>query len=597
MCGIVALLGNGPAELVEYLLVATRHRGPDSSGRLDLAGCTLAMNRLSIRDPRPVADQPMSFDQRHLVYNGEIYNTDELRQELLRLGHSFETTGDTEIVLHAIAEWGAAACARMHGMYAFACWDERRQTLSVARDVFGIKPLYWASLPGGVIFASEAAPIAARVSGSVRPQAIDEYLHLGASITAPAWESVVEVEPGTWTDWHGDGTSVSTRFTPSTAERVASVSASDDLPATIVQVVGEHLLADRPLTLFLSGGFDSALLAVASKRAGVAPHALTIATSEAEVQRARSTARALELDHDVVTVPDRGLGARAERFLRALDQPTVDGFNTWLVAEAAHERGFPVALGGTGGDELLGGYGYSRLDDRVARVRRAWNALPSRARPGFAALGARVTGRSADRMGAILDAGDAAAQHRAWRMLFSSDEIRAMTGRPFAPSSRWSTDPTRPRREQLRALDFDTYLRPVLLRDSDVFSMAHGVELRVPLIDQRLLACAARTPDLDKLAVAHALDEPLLVERATEPKLPFALPWARWFDGPLSEQVAIVDGPDPWDGLIDPDAARGALGRRTDRDPLRTWALTALAHWLARPASIPSPAADPTRTP
>jgi asparagine synthase (glutamine-hydrolysing) len=205
---------------------------------------------------------------------------------------------------------------------------------------------------------------------------------------------------------------------------------------------------------------------------------------------------------------------------------------------------------------------------------------------------ARVAGHDPRRLEAILGSRSAAELHHSWRTLFTADEIEAMTGEQLELSARWATDPGQDLRTQLRDVDLNTYLRPVLLRDSDVFSMAHGVELRVPLVDRRLFAAVdAAGPGFDRAAFARQSSEPLLVECAAESKLPFSLPWARWLEGPLDSLTEPLQSADPWKGLIDPHAARACLTGAGGRSALRVWALVVLAHWLERAGKrhVPEP--------
>jgi asparagine synthase (glutamine-hydrolysing) len=241
-----------------------------------------------------------------------------------------------------------------------------------------------------------------------------------------------------------------------------------------------------------------------------------------------------------------------------------------------------VALSGLGGDELFGAYGYSRLGSVALRLGRAWRHVPGAVRHFGATTAARITGHDAGRVEAILDSRSAGELHCAWRTLFSRDEIAAMTGDELELSPRWASDPARDLRAQLRTVDLNTYLRPVLLRDTDVFSMAHGVELRVPLVDRRLFeAVEAAGPGFDRASFARQASEPLLVECAAEPKLPFSLPWGRWLEGPLRSLSVTLTGGDPWHGVIDAKAARACLAQSRGRNSLRTWALLVLAQWLA----------------
>ena len=370
VCGIVATAGS-PESRADAIVMALRHRGPDSFGSVSMATCGLAMARLAIMDPDPRADQPMEFAGATLVYNGEIYNFTSLRHHLEQRGHRFITTGDTEVLLHAVVEWGAAgACERLEGMFAFAVWDDRSHSLHLARDSFGIKPLYWLGDGGGLVAASEVTPLAAAFGLRPRPDAIREFLRFGSPVTDVAYERVAELEPGTILTWHDHTVRVHPFAAPSSNGATPAEAACSS--------IARQLRSDRPTALFLSGGFDSALLAAVAARTGAPVSALTLSTGDNvdDVRLAAETARHYGLVHEVVRVEEADLARSADEFLGALDQPTIDGFNTFLVARAAVDRGFPVALSGLGGDETLGGYGYSRRLRQVRRARRVWDRLP-----------------------------------------------------------------------------------------------------------------------------------------------------------------------------------------------------------------------------
>ncbi len=583
MCGIVAVLEGAGREIGSQLLEQLGHRGPDDAGSLQLDGCFLAMARLAILDPTARSNQPMSWKGHHLVYNGEIYNFRALRDELSARGVPFETSGDTEVVLKALVEWGADACERLSGMFAFALWDEHRRVLTVGRDSYGIKPLYWRALDGGgVALASEATPLAGVGTANVSLDAVREFLRLGSPVSSSIYTEVVEVQPGTVTAWTADGEVRTSSF-----ERRATD--MGDGPATLRAVAGELLLSDRPVALFLSGGFDSAAVASAIAATERKPVAITLATSGNgdDVERAAATAAHYGLEHHIspVTLADTESLLVVE-FLSAMDQPTIDGFNTFLVSRAAVERGFPVALSGLGGDELMGGYGYYRWQRQVDVAAAAWRRTPGTARSAAGALGARVLHRRPSEVAAILDAPSLAHRHLAWRSLFTSDEVARLTGADASASQRWLCDPAATPRRQLSKLDFETYLRPTLLRDTDIFSMANSVEVRVPLLDERfVMATQAMSRPLTKLDVAKAWDDDYLAKVAAMPKLTFGLPWRDWIRA-VVDKTGVLHGGDPWAGFVDPVEAKRFLTdteQSTRAGALRSWALVVLASWLARP--------------
>lgn len=583
MCGIVAVLKGAGSELGSQLLEQLGHRGPDDAGSLQLDGCFLAMARLAILDPTARSNQPMSWKGHHLVYNGEIYNYRALRAELSGRGVPFETSGDTEVVLKALVEWGAEACERLSGMFAFALWDEHRRVLTVARDRYGIKPLYWRAVDGGgVALASEATPLAGIGTAQVRLDAVREFLRLGSPISASIYTEVVEVQPGTVTTWDVDGEVRSTSFGCRATD-------TGDGPATLRAVAGEFLLSDRPVALFLSGGFDSAAVAAAIATADRKPVAITLATSSngEDVDRAAATAAQYGLEHHISPVTLADTESLLVDFLSAMDQPTIDGFNTFLVSRAAVERGFPVALSGLGGDEVMGGYGYYRWQRQVDVAAAAWRHTPAKARSAVGTVGARVLHRRPSEVAAILDAPSLAHRHLAWRTLFTGDEVARLTGADAPASQRWLCDPAASPRAQLSKLDFQTYLRPTLLRDTDIFSMANSVEVRVPLLDERfVMATQAMSRPLRKLDVAAAWGDDYLAKVAGLPKLTFGLPWRDWIRAVI-DKTGVLQGQDPWGGLLDPSEAKRFLtdAEQTSRaGALRSWALVVLASWLARPA-------------
>ncbi|MGB3676203.1 MAG: asparagine synthase-related protein, partial [Candidatus Nanopelagicales bacterium] len=332
MCGIVAAYGPGAAELVSQALPILEHRGPDSQGSIELGPCALGMVRLAVLDPLPRADQPMSRGHINLVFNGEIYNFRQLRDELFDLGHVFETTSDTEVVLCAILQWGPGALSRLDGMFGLAWWDQEIDTLFAARDRFGIKPLYWRGTPdGGVELASEVRALQ-RNESEVSRKAIAEYLVFGSPISCTIFSDAHELMPGNLLTINGAALTVTSWLEPA-----AQCERGVTSPAMALQsAIASHLVADRKVGVFLSGGFDSAIVARGIRDAGASPLAITLDTgaNAIEVAGAVRTAREYGLDHHVVTVQRDDLGRLAQDFITSQDQPTIDGFNTYLVSRA-----------------------------------------------------------------------------------------------------------------------------------------------------------------------------------------------------------------------------------------------------------------------
>ncbi|HSM13158.1 MAG TPA: asparagine synthase (glutamine-hydrolyzing), partial [Thermoanaerobaculia bacterium] len=371
MCGIAGMLrlaADGPAldraELAR-ISAALARRGPDGEKAWASAHgrALLAHRRLAILDPTPRADQPMlSADGRHaLILNGEIYDFREHRQRLVADGVPLRTTGDAEVLLELLAREGPAVLSSLRGMYAFALWDESRGELLLGRDPYGIKPLYYATTGGVLRFASQVRALEAgggvplevdreAVAGFLAWGAIPEPRTLRAAIRAlPAGhllrataDGPVRVEP--------------LPFRPPERE-------PRPVEAGLEECVRDHLVSDVPVALFLSAGLDSALVAALARRhLPEPPTALTLTFAEArgtardEEAGARAIAAALGLPHGVREVAGGEVRELLPEIVGAMDQPSIDGVNTWFVSKAAAEAGLKVALSGLGGDELLGGY-------------------------------------------------------------------------------------------------------------------------------------------------------------------------------------------------------------------------------------------------
>lgn len=585
MCGIVALVTPDGVDEARAMMESLRHRGPDAEGIQSYGRCTLAMTRLAILDPTSRANQPMGRGTKRLVYNGEVYNFRELRSELESQGVRFETSGDTEVVLFALERWGLGALARFRGMFALACWDVETGELWLARDRFGIKPLYWRAHGKGIAVASECRALRGEGPLEVNSSAVAEFLQFGSPLTAAIAAGVIELEPGTSMIWK-DGRIKSERF--------AGLPAADATPqeggagVAFADAVAMHLVSDRPVAVFLSGGFDSTTLMSACRAGSQMPLALTISHegNSEDVERARRTAAHYGAIHEIVPVSVSDVVARMPRLVAAMDQPSIDGVNTYLVSAAARERGIPVALSGLGGDEVLGGYSYHSVTSPQALASRIWRRSPMPVRSVAGRVIGRRSGQSGERVSSVLAARTPQERFCAYRELFTEEEVRQLVGSAVDRSRpRWNLDPALTERSQYAALDFDLYLRPTLLRDSDVMSMANGVEVRVPYLDGEFVATtlgASRVPS--KVEFAEALDDAYLAVVAGEPKRTFAMPWRAWLPTVVSTYSdLLLSQADPWGGAIDDRRARDVLRRPLPpgrMGPLRTWALVVLALWM-----------------
>jgi asparagine synthase (glutamine-hydrolysing) len=552
-------------------LIATRDymaaRGPDGAGYWsDESGkCLLGHRRLAIVDLSEQGSQPMTSQHGHHVvtYNGEIYNYPELRRELEGEGVVFRTAADTEILLHLYARKGAMMLGRLRGMFAFAIWDERRQGLLLARDPYGIKPLYTANDGWTLRFASQVKALLAGggLSRDREPAGLVGY-HLFGHVPDPftLYRDIRALPAGHYQWIDAGGAREPVRYF-NLAEKL--VDARGPAPATPFEVtlrhalresVSAHLLADVEVGLFLSSGLDSAALVAAlgdlgrrnipaitlgfSEYEGKAADEVPLATDLAERYGARSIVRRVneaEFRDDLPSI------------LEAMDQPSIDGINSWFVAKAARERGLKVALSGLGGDELLGGYPsfkdlprWRRRYGAVARVPGAGLA----ARLAFRTFGRRFAAENPKAPSALALGGGWGAFYLLRRGLFMPSELAdlmepaqfrdglrrleaiAMLENALHPDP--GSDMAR-----VATLESRFYMGNQLLRDADWAGMAHSLEIRVPFVDAWLLRSVAPyfdhvAPPAGKQALSRTPERPLPAEVTDRPKTGFTVPVDRW---------------------------------------------------------------------
>src|SRR5262245_55933038 len=381
MCGIAGIIGqlnDANRAALGRMSEALEHRGPDGEGSWSSApdsagrGAMLAFRRLAILDLTPAGEQPMvdPLTGHVVVYNGEIYNYIELRERLAAQGHTLRSSGDTAVMLRALASHGHAAVSWLRGMFAFALWDPAKRELLMARDPLGIKPLYFArndqpNAPWSLIFASEVrALLASGLLGKVRlnPLAAASIAWNGFLVTPETAVAGIEtVWPGELRIFDGAGKERRREHYWSVPQaREAAPVAESELADALGRCVRLHLASDVPLAVFLSGGVDSSAVANLAQKASSTPvHTFTLAFEEQEYNEApiaRRIAQAIGTRHQEILLTERRFIDELEPALDSLDQPTFDGLNSYSMARAGREAGVTVALVGTGGDELFGGY-------------------------------------------------------------------------------------------------------------------------------------------------------------------------------------------------------------------------------------------------
>ena len=601
------------------MLARISHRGPDGEGRsVEERGewsLALGHRRLSIIDLETGA-QPMASERAKITYNGELYNFRELRHALETRGHVFQTKSDTEALLRHVTEHGTAGLDALSGMFAFALWDDRDQSLLLARDRAGIKPLYYAELPGGgLAFSSELASLMTHpsVDRTLSEDGLVSYFF--SDYVQPPHTMIAgakKVRPGHYLVWKDGVLSEQKPFWSIPAPRSrAEVGKGErelasELWRKIDGAVERQLVADVPVGIFLSGGLDSSAVAtLARRRTGGATKAFSIAFDDPtfdESTYARSVARSIGAVHVEETLREQDLLDVLDGALDRLDEPLADPsyLPTYLLSRLAAKH-VKVVLGGDGGDELWGGYPTYRAHEHARHYGRIPSLLRDRVvAPLVARLPVDDRYQSLEwkvrRFTERFDE-DPVTRHLRWMSSVDLPDLaRALPGaRGLLPETMRARLPaTRDALHRILALDFSTYMSGSVLTKVDRASMAHGLEVRPPLLDNDLIEFAFSLPSSYKL---RGKTTKYLLKRAARghvpydiiarPKKGFGIPLAAWMRGALREPIsAIVERSPIWDsGMVDRATFRTwndeHQERRADRSkPL--WALLVLHHWLSR---------------
>jgi asparagine synthase (glutamine-hydrolysing) len=604
---------------VAAMNAALAHRGPDGEGCFVEGLLGLGHRRLAVIDPSPGGQQPMhsSCGRYAVSYNGELYNYRELRRVLADAApeHPFRTQSDTEVLLAAFRHWGEACLDRLQGMFAFALWDKRERELWLVRDRLGVKPLYYAQQGDQLVFASELRALMA--SGLVerkldRRATIDYLRYQRVHGRRTLVDGVRSLPPGAVLRWRDGHTRLRHYWTlPGAAPEPPPSQPRewhDRLREHLELAVERRLVADVPLGAFLSGGIDSsAVVALMSRVAGGRVNTFSVAFDDPnydESRYARLVAERFGTEHHELMLTQERLLALLPEALEAQDHPSGDGPNSFVVSKLAKEANMTVALSGLGGDELFAGYPLFRqlawVDSlRPLRLapqfvrRRAGGAL-RRLRPGVA------SNKLAELLAGPIDLAHAYPLMRQsllddeldelWtdgRASNTANEVVALVEEQCGDAALEAL----PRRGRISALEIASYLGPVLLRDTDQMSMAHGLEVRVPLIDHQLVELALRAPNslsrgrTPKAMLVGCLDNLLPRAVVERKKMGFVFPWARWMRAQLAplcrERLASL-GRRSW---FDAAALDDLWQRFAAEDPTtswsRIWALVALETWLS----------------
>ncbi|HEX8647519.1 MAG TPA: asparagine synthase (glutamine-hydrolyzing) [Thermoleophilaceae bacterium] len=625
MCGICGqasldgVSGRDPAVL-SAMNDALVHRGPDSDGMLLDGPVGLAMRRLSIIDLAG-GDQPIANEDGtvHVVQNGEIYNYRELMEGLRERGHRFSTRSDTEVVVHLYEECGPSFVDELRGMFGIALWDAARRRLVLARDRFGIKPLYWASAAGTLSWASELKALMRQpdLPAEVDPAALEAFLAFN-SIPAPLtiYRHVRKLPPGHVLVWEGGEPRVERYARPGPPPDGEPLSGSEDelaaeLRDRLRDSVRAHLVADVPVGVLLSGGIDSsALAALASQESGTTRvKTFSIGFEERsfnELDQARLVAERYGTDHhELVVRPDAA--ALLHELAIYFDEPFADSsaLPTYLVSKLASEH-VKVALSGEGGDELFGGY-FTYVADMIA----PWVGRPAAAmRPLIERLPSSNRRTSLDYMAKRFARAarlPPLERHHGWKEIFSEDARAELLGgrRPAAPAdplaayrARYAETAGAEPLSRLQDVDIGIYLPDDLLTKTDRASMAHSLETRVPFLDAALADFALALPRRMRV---RGLQKKRLLRKAVEPLVPreiargrkrgFSIPAAAWLRGELEPFAREVLSPEAIrrQGYFEPAAVTRVLDRHVSgREDLsrQLWGLMSFALWHEQHARV-----------
>jgi asparagine synthase (glutamine-hydrolysing) len=624
VCGIAGLYDLPEAmDRLDGMVASLTHRGPDAGGVHVVdrpRPVALGHRRLSIIDLSRAADQPLTKDGLTVVFNGEIYNYRSLRHELDRLGIRFRTDSDTEVLLEAWRAWGPGALARLRGMFAFALLDEPSGRLVLARDPFGIKPLFWTERHGGVAFASELKALAAAFDDlEIDHRAlVASLLYYWVPESHCVYRSVSKLPPGTWLELNpGAAPRLHRYYDPAAASRAAVPPVgADELREVIARSVEAHLVADVPVGAFLSGGLDSSLITVLAARTHPGLDCFTIGFRAVDqrfeampddLHHARRLAdrHGLRL-HEIEIAPD--VAGLLPRLVEILDEPIGDAaaVNAYLVSAAARDAGLKVLLSGMGADELFGGYRKHYACLLAARYRRLPRFLRERTVTpavrrlpvGSARRGYRWS-RWAHRFLDFSDESEEAAFRRSYTH-YAPAELARLVGPELAPAIDELVEehariywegPSDDQVNRMCQTDLRLFLPGLNLAYTDRVSMAASVEVRVPFVDRDVVAAALAIPGTAKIrgrrtkAVLKDAARPLLPsDIVSRPKAPFSAPLRAWIRRDLREMVddCVAGGALVNSGLLDRQSVRAMIDddRRGVADRSKEiWHLLTLEAW------------------
>ncbi|MFC1925718.1 asparagine synthase (glutamine-hydrolyzing) [Chloroflexota bacterium] len=595
ICGIAAPDGATYRQTISNMITVMEHRGPDAQGIWEDQGICLGHCRLAIVGLGETGNQPMSNEDASIwiVFNGEIYNFVELRKDLIRLGHKFKSMTDTEVVIHLYEQYGKDCLSHLRGMFAFAIWDKNERTLFVARDRLGIKPLYYTFDGSRFAFSSEVRPF---IKAGLVPREVNAKGAIGffstGSVPQP-YTMVKNIEallPGHWLEYKDRKLRIEKywRLSFNPKEQTSREDARLEMRSSLEDSVKSHLISEVPLGAFLSGGIDSSIV-VALMRQFATGRLKTFnitfpEVSFSEAQYARLIATRFETEHTEYEIGCDQLKEELGNFIQAIDQPSMDGVNTFFVSKVTRECGIVVALTGLGGDELFCGY-----DSFKDIPRLYWGLTPLRIAPQgvrnilYKILSRNNAGIFRQKLASLMPSS------------FSLEEIYAAYKASFADGNLsnliktdvWDSldasfimdyicESHRAEKgadftDRIASLELTSYVSNQLLRDTDAVSMAHSLEVRVPYLDHQFVDKVTHLPshlrrkngNVPKALLVESMGELLSPEVVQRRKQGFNFPLDPWMRQGLKPVISEVLSPENVRrvGVLEPDAVESLWKR------------------------------------
>jgi asparagine synthase (glutamine-hydrolysing) len=621
MCGFVGSLappGRVANESMQRATAILAHRGPDDSGAACLTGpaweLKLGFRRLAILDLSAAGHQPMADPEsgNWIVFNGEIYNFRTIREVLQAEGIPCTTHCDTEVLLKAYRKWGIECLQRLRGMFAFALWDCREQHLLLARDRLGVKPLYYHHAGDVLLFASELRALLATglVEKRINDAGLVQYLSFG-SVYDP--ETIISgirsLRPGHYAICR-EGRVLERQYwtlprCPCSLTRPNETEVHEQLHVLLREATELRMISDVPVSIFLSGGIDSsALVSLVYESGRTDFHTFSVVFPEAaysEAPYSRAVAQRFGTAHREVLVTEADALRHVLPAVACMDQPTIDGVNTYIISGAVRWHGFKVALSGIGADESFAGYSTFTSVPAIARFLKVSHRVPNPLR-AMAARAVSLAWPRTDRarkLHMMLDTeGALAAAYAVARGLFPPAQREQLVSEISRETVQRALQPLQQSAEEAAALDpinqvcyleLRNYLGNTLVRDADIMGMAHGLEIRQPYLDHKLIEYLFSLPGhykrgrkASKWLLTHSLREPLPPKITRRPKRGFILPFDRWLRTRMRDEVeSVLHAEDPAADFLRPAAVNAVwqdflLGRTSWSRP---WALYVLKRW------------------